>query len=62
VFCKTRKGKVSLRKDSDNKTTRYILEVGVLNTEIVGSSASISGVNYDSLTFLELKATALYFF
>lgn len=44
------KGKVSVRKDPDSNSTRYILENGAFNAEMVGQIASLSGVNYDSLT------------
>jgi len=43
-------GYVSVSKDPDNGTTRYVLKNGAFNAEMVGQTASVSGVNYDSLT------------
>ncbi|MFN6062403.1 MAG: hypothetical protein ACK49K_03860, partial [Bacteroidota bacterium] len=43
-------GKVAVKKGAKDEKTQYTLEDGAFNAEMVGQSASVTGVNYDSAT------------
>jgi hypothetical protein len=43
-------GKVVVKKGAKDEKTQYTLEDGAFNAEMVGQSASVTGVNYDSVT------------
>ena len=43
-------GNVTVKKGAEDKTTQYTLKDGAFNAEMVGQTASVTGVSYDSAT------------